>query len=120
MTQQDLRDELWDELPFARKHLIGRERVDDLITMSIESCPLDALNVIGQDSPEQDVVAQAWAGDVKRSFCLICGDEKTFGPLFWILISPLLQYILNRLIEWWFDRPSHRVVMTGWKRELTK
>ena len=63
---------------------------------------------------------QAWAGDVKRSYCLICGDEKTFGPLFWILISPILQHILTRLIEWWFDRPSHRVIMTGWKRELTQ
>lgn len=120
MTQQDLRDEIWGGMPFARKRLVGRERVDDLITMSIESSPLDLLQHVGRDSREQDVVVSEWSKSVKRSYCLICGDEATFGPLFWILVSPLLQYIIKRLIEWWFESASHRVIMAGWKRELTK
>ena len=117
MTQQELRDQLWRELPVLRRNILGRERVDDLITIAIEQFPEEYARH-GQSS--QDVVAMAWSQDVKRGYYLLYGEDVTFGPLFWILISPVIQYLLKRLLEWWFESSANRVKMAGWRRELTK
>lgn len=117
LTQNELRDEIWHSIPPLRRLIIGRERVDDIVTMSIENAPLEQIVAAGGD---QSVVLKVWEADVKRSYCLICGDEVTFGPLFWILIGPIVQLVLKKLLEWWFESHSHRVMLVGWKRELTK
>jgi hypothetical protein len=116
VNQQELRDQLWRELPVLRRNIIGREKVDDIITIAIEQCPLEFFQHISQGSNEQDVALAAWGQSVKRGY----GEEAQFGPLFWILVSPLIQYLLKRLLEWWFESRANRVKMAGWRRELTK
>lgn len=32
------------------------------------------------------------------------------------LISVLVNAIVRIVIEWWFQRPSHRILMEGWHR----
>lgn len=120
MTQRELRDQLWSELPVVRRNLIGREKVDDMITIAIEQCPLEFFQHVSQGSNEQDVALAAWGQSVKRGYGLLYGEEAQFGPLFWILVSPLIQYLLKRLLEWWFESRANRVKMAGWRRELTK
>jgi hypothetical protein len=119
MTQQELRDQLWSELPVLRRNLVGREKVDDVITIAIEQCPLEFFQHISQGSNEQGVVLAAWGQSVNRGYRLLYGEEAQFGPLFWILISPLIQYLLKRLLEWWFESRVNRVKMAGWQKELT-
>ena len=106
-SQEDLRESLWKSVPPARRLLVGRERIDDIITMAIENAPIEHINLVGSPGPEQDVVLKAWENDVKRCYCLVCGDEVTFGPLFWILIGPIVQIMLKKIIEWWFESHSH-------------
>lgn len=120
MTQQELRDRLWSELPVLRRNLLGREKVDDLITIAIEQCPLEYFQHISHGSNEQEVVAAAWGQNVKRGYGLLYGEDAKFGPLFWILITPLIQYLLKRLLDWWFESRANRVLLAGWKKELTK
>ena len=117
MTQHELRDEIWESIPAVRRLIVGRERIDDIVTMAIENAPLEQIMASGND---QSVVLAFWEADVKRCYCLICGDEVTFGPLFWILIGPIVQICLKKLLEWWFESHSHRVMLAGWKKELTK
>lgn len=116
-TQAELREEIWESLPSLRKHLIGRERIEDLITVAIEQSPCQFADCIAQGSPEEEVFLAAWGRDVKKAYCLKTGNDVQFGPLFWILVSPILQYILQRLLDWWFSASSHRVLMAGWHRE---
>lgn len=120
MTQQELREQLWQELPVLRRNIIGRERVNDIITIAIEQCPLEFIRHISDGSTEKDVVIAAWKQSVKRGYDLLYGEDVTFGPLFWILLSPVIQYLLKRLLEWWFDSHANRVRMAGWRRGLTK
>ena len=120
VTQDQLRDKLWLSVPPVRRLIIGRERIDDIITMSIENAPLDYIHLVQGEGVEQDVLLKAWEADVKRCYCAICGDEVTFGPLFWILIGPIVQLLLKKLLEWWFESHSHRVLMAGWKQEMTR
>lgn len=116
VTQHELREEIWMSVPPLRRLIIGRERVDDIITMAIENAPLEQIVAAGED---QSVVLKVWEADVKRCYCLVCGDEVTFGPLFWILIGPIVQLALKKLLEWWFASSANRVMLAGWKRELT-
>jgi hypothetical protein len=120
MTQQELRNEIWDSLPPVRRRVVGRERVDDLITMSIENYPIHLCQHIQSESPEGEVVLAVWSQSVKRGYCLIYGEDKTFGPLFWILIGPIVQIILKKLLDYWFSSGAGRVLLSGWKRDLTR
>ena len=36
------------------------------------------------------------------------------------LISVLLQALVKLVIEWWFARESHRVLMVGWAEQASK
>lgn len=119
-TQDELRERLWRSVPPVRRIVVGRERIDDIITMAIENAPLEYIHLVREPGEEQDVLLKSWESDVKRTYCLVCGDEVTFGPLFWILIGPIVQMLLKKLLEWWFESHSHRVLMAGWKQEMTR
>lgn len=119
MIQQELRDAIWDELPPLRKHILGRQRIDNVITLAIEQCPDDLFRHVEHNDGQQDVVLAAWKSAVKRRYCIAYeGDGVQFGPLFWIILSPLIQYVIKRLLEWWLESSSHRLLLAGWKREL--
>lgn len=115
MKQQDLRDLIWAELPFVRKHIVGRERYEDLFTIAVEQCPIEFCNHASNGSPESDVIVSAWEQSVKRGYCLVYGDEAQFGPMFWILIGPLVQIMLKKLLEWWFESEKNRKAMAYWR-----
>ena len=117
MTQQELRDEIWSSLPPLRKRMVGRDNVNQLISAAIEQAPSEFADCIAQGSPEEKVFLAAWGRDVKKAFCVKCGDDVQFGPMFWILIGPIMQIVLERLLNWWFEGSSHRVLMAGWRRE---
>lgn len=107
-------------VPPLRRRILGRERVNDIITMAIENAPIEYINHVVVEGDGQEVLLKSWEADVKRCYCLICGDEVTFGPLFWILIGPIVQLLLKKLLEWWFESSSHRVLLAGWKKEMTR
>jgi len=118
MSISELQELMWAELPFIRKNLVGRDRVDDLVLVAIEQFPLQYADHVAVGSAEADVFTMAWSGNVKRGYCLLYGEDYEFGPIFWLLISPILQILLKQLLEWWWAGPANRVLMAGWRREL--
>lgn len=120
MTFDEMRSEIWKELPLVRRNLIGRSRIDDLVAIAVEQAPLDLFRHVEKNQAGQEVVVAAWGQNVKRGYCLVREslDEKSFGPLFWIIIVPVLQVILARLLEWYLKTPRNAVLMRGWKRRL--
>jgi len=118
-SQQEIREEVWESLPPLRRRIIGRERIEDLITISMEHYPLELCPHILVGSDSEQIVLKAWESNVKRGYCLVYGDESKFGPLFWILIGPIVQLILKKLLDYWFSSRSNRVMLTAWRRQLT-
>lgn len=115
MTIEDLQDRIWDELPLLRRSLVGRDRVDDLVLVAVEQSPIEFISHLEPESPECAVVSAAWGQSVKRGYCLLYPE---MGPIFWLLISPVLQVILRRLLEWWWESSKNRILLAGWKRRL--
>lgn len=117
----ELADDIWRDLPFFRRQLLGRERVKDMVLIAVEQCPLDLCGHVQPGSTESDVLVAAWSQDVKRSYCLLyTGDEAKFGPLFWILLSPVLHYVIQKILDWYFESRSNRALLRRWKKELTQ
>jgi hypothetical protein len=111
MTIEDFQEKIWHELPFVRRNLVGRDRVDDLIWVAIENCPVEFMGHVDPHSNEQAVVSKAWEQSTKRGYCLLYGN-----PIIWILLSPILQSLIKRLWDWWFSSPQNRILIAGWKR----
>lgn len=40
--------------------------------------------------------------------------ERYSGVLATFVLSVLVNALVRLVIEWWFDRPAHRVLMQGW------
>jgi len=118
MTIRDMQDRMWAELPLVRRHLLGRSRVNDLVSIAIEQAPTELFRHVSNNASSQEIVLVAWGQNVKRGYCLLRGstDEKSFGPLFWILIGPLLQIMLKKLLDWFFSSPKNAASMNAWKR----
>lgn len=115
MTISELQDRIWDDLPFLRKNLVGRDRVDDLVLVAVEQSPIEFMGHVEPKSRECDVVSAAWGQSVKRGYCLLYPE---MGPIFWLLIGPVLQAVIARLLEWWWESSNHRILLAGWKRRL--
>lgn len=120
MNRQEFQDMLWSELPAIRKRLVGKKRAERLAKIAIEQCPVEILQHVQEGGKQREVLLAAWRANVKKRYCVEHGEDAvTFGPLFWILISPVLQYIVKRILEWWFESRSHRVILAGWQKEMT-
>jgi|688.fasta_scaffold1835472_2 hypothetical protein len=121
MTIRELQESIWRELPAIRRQLIGRERINDLIAVSIEQSPVELFRHVTRSNHSQEIVLAAWGQSVKRGYCLMheSTDEKQFGPIFWLLIGPMLQILLSKLLDWYFRSPKNAGLMRGWKRNMT-
>jgi hypothetical protein len=121
VTFRDLQDEMWKSLPPLRRNLVGRERIDELVVIAIDQCPIQFVEHVSRGSCEQSVVLSAWSQSVKRAQFLRHGEQNVqFGPLFWILVGPLLQILLQKLLDWWFASAKNRVLMVGWQRSMNR
>lgn len=116
---KSLQDSIWRELPIVRRNLVGRDRVNDLMAMAIEQAPVDLFRHVSGNKTSQGIVVAAWGANVKRGYCLMreSTDEKQFGPIFWILIGPILQAMLQKLLDWYFRSPRNMALMKRWRND---
>ena len=121
MTRDDLRELVWQGMPLLRGRLVGRARIDRITDLVIDRAPLEVLPYIREGTQEEEVVKRAWQGVVKTRYCTEYGEDVIqFGPLFWIVMSPLIQYAIAAILKWWLESRSHRVLIVGWRKEGLK
>jgi len=120
MTFEELKDQMWRELPVLRRNMVGKRRIDELVEIAIDQCPIQFVEHVSRGGDESEVILSAWRQAVKRGHCLLHGEHNVqFGPLFWVLVGPLLQILLKKLLDWWFESARNRVLMVGWQRSMT-
>ena len=99
---------VWSSLSPIRKRIVGRERVNDLIAITIEQSPVRLLHHVVSGSTGEQVVVDEWHTGVRRMYCLL---DSQFGPIFWLLL-------------WAFSRKYRRqlryVPFTRWPSRPTR
>lgn len=113
----DLQDEIWSELPYIRKRILGRERVNDIIHIAIEQAPTELFAYVSKGGDQEEIVKKTWSMAVKRSYSAVYGakDDVAFGPLFWIIVAPIVAYIITRILDHWFKDPKQVI---AWQKGL--
>lgn len=118
MNRVGLHDMVWRSLPVLRRNLVGRERMNRVVDLCIDRAPLEVLPLVQDRPSEREVVATVWKSAVKGLYCRKYGEDAIqFGPLFWIVISPLIQFAIAKIIEWFWQSASNRVLLAGWRKE---
>jgi len=118
MTLSGLQDTIWQRLPL-RKRIVGREVVNDLVQLAVESWPVDLMNHAADDT-ERAVVCLEIERSVKRLY-MACSttDAITVGILWTFVLQALVSMIVERILAWWLERRANRALLVAWKHELT-
>lgn len=118
MTLDDLREEAWKALPPIRKRLVGRETVNELVTIAVHNWEGDYLAACA-DNAQRQVYVSALLQAVKRAHQPVSGHEpQEYGFIWVFLLSAVASALIQWLVKWWLDRNFNRECMAQWKREL--
>ena len=114
MTHSDIRDYVYARLPL-RKHLLPRERVDELVDQAIANWPCEVLSQCRGDDDDYAQVMHANIGSLRRRI-----RAKDYGFLWTILLSALASAVIDLLLKWWLERRANRVLMLVWRQEAMR
>lgn len=118
MTLDDLRDEVWQSMPPVRKRLVGRETVNELVTIAVYNWEGDYLAACA-DNAQRQVYVSALLQAVKRAHQPVSGYEtQEYGFIWMFLLSAVASAVIQYLVKWWLDRNLNRECMAQWKREM--
>jgi hypothetical protein len=107
-----MQNEIWNALPLV-KYLLGRKKINALIDSAIESAPFAVLEILRKNPSYEESTRSKWVAMTRE----LHAKDSTFGPLFWLLVLPLLQVLIRKLIEWWLSDRENRISMTAWHGE---
>lgn len=110
MTQDRLVDYVWSQLG-PRKYLAGRERVAELVEMSVSSWPAEVLGECRTDE-ELTTVVDASTNSLRRR---IRGRE--YGSILTLLLISLASAVVQVLVKWWLESRVNRVMMLVMRQE---
>lgn len=118
MTLADLQEHVWRRMPL-RKHIAGRQAVDDITALIVENWQGEYMGAAADDA-ERAVVSRAIAAAVKRSHQWQSGKDANEYGFFWALIlQAVVSAAIQLVLKWWLERRSHRAMLTVWQHELT-
>ena len=107
-----LREKMWGKCPLV-KHLLGRKKIYVLIDSAIAVSNLSVLEIARKSPTCVDLACSKWVIATREYHA----KDATFGPLFWLLVLPLLQVLIRRMLEWWLDNREHRESFAKWKNK---
>lgn len=114
-TIQQFQKYVWDGLP-ARREVVGREMVDDIVLLSIQLWPVEHLSQSDPNSQEQVVILAALAADVRRILELIYGEER-FRGYRTLGVGPTIMRVIELVYGWWHRRKDNRAKVNTWRRK---
>lgn len=120
MTFAELRDNVWASLPPIRKRIVGRETVDDFTTLAVQNWEGEYLNAC-QDNQQRSVYVSSLLGHMKRLHQAASPYEaQEYGFIWAFILQAIAVSVVQYLVKWWLERNVNRVLLAGWKQELTK
>jgi hypothetical protein len=113
MKRDDLKAEIWNAAPF-HKRVVGLRKFNELVDAAIGTAPVYQLWTSSSVLPESDQGAAIrfwWTEEFKKKHAV------TFGPLGWIIVGSIVNFIIVKLLEWATRSHAHAVMLAGWNAE---
>jgi hypothetical protein len=120
MTLDNLKAACWACMPPMRKRLVGRDVVGDFVQLAVENWEPDYLAACW-DNDQRKVYASTLMGHMKRCHQATSPyDAQQYGFIWAFVLQAVAAAVIQWLVTWWLERNANRVLMAGWKQELTK
>lgn len=114
MPAEELCEYVRTRLPL-RARLVGKERLNDLVLMTVTEWPSDALFGARRGSADEEKIVDETATRVARTYEAVRGGEKQYGFFWTLVLSAVVSAIVQHVLEWWLSRSANRVKMAGWQ-----
>jgi len=117
MTPADLKLWVWRHLGL-RRHLVGRQVVDDFTELAIQNWEPENLNHC-RDDEQRSIVCESLLRSVKRGYQVVSGKEAHEYGIFWaIVLQAVASLVVQLVLRWWLESRMNRVRMLIWQQEL--
>ena len=112
-TPEDLAEYVRHRLPL-RARMIGRKRIEDIVSTTIYEWPALSLSIAG--GPEHtDAVFDALESQVLASYQNRYGDDDRYGfAIMTIILVAAITAIVQVLVKWWLEKKLHQDQMKSW------
>lgn len=109
-----LQKDIWDALP-RKKHMAGREKVNDVIDLVVQEWPEDEFAQADRDSKIGICLKLNKA--VKRQMTFLYAADEEFESLWIIVLNLLVSAIIRLVLEWWLNNKRNRATMRRWRKK---
>jgi hypothetical protein len=106
-----LQEKMWGKCPLV-KYLLGRKKINALIDSAIAVAPVAQFEIARKSPACVELTCSKWVIATREHHA----KDATFGPLFWLLVLPLLQVLIRRMLDWWIDSRDNRESFAEWKK----
>lgn len=113
MKRDELAEAIWSEAPIA-KRVIGRERFGRAFDAAVETAPIYQICYGSSIAAGYDIKAHTrtnWRRRVEEH------RNCQFGPLTWIVVGSVINFLIFRLLEWATQNRANAVMLAGWSAE---
>lgn len=119
MTIGDLQLWVWRHLGL-RRHLVGRQVVDDFVELAILHWEPETLNHCVDDT-QRAIVCENVLRSVKRGYQVVSGKDPQEYGIFWaIVLQAVASLVVQLVLRWWLESRMNRVRALVWQTELTR
>jgi hypothetical protein len=119
VTIDELKLHVWRHLGL-RRHLAGRQVVDDFVELAIQHWEPEPLSHCVDDQ-QRAIVCDSVLRSVKRGYQVVSGKEPHEYGIFWaIVLQAVASLVVQLILRWWLERRMNRVRMMVWQQELTR
>ena len=114
LTFKDLQDHVWLNLPYVRRHLVGRQKVNDLVDIVMIEWPETSLSCSASDDTAERQSMRTLHQSVNRQITLLYGDTK-YGFATAVIVLIVLWYVLWIVLAWWRLSRKNQHLMSEWR-----
>lgn len=114
LTFKDLQDHVWLNLPYVRRHLVGRLKVNDLVDIVMIEWPETSLSCSASDDTAERQSMRTLHQSVNRQITLLYGNSK-YGFATSVIVLMVLWYVLWIVLAWWRLSRKNQHLMSEWR-----
>ena len=114
LTFKDLQDHVWLSLPYVRRHLVGRQKINDLVDIVMIEWPETSLSCSSSDDTAERQSMRTLHQSVNRQITLLYGDTK-YGFATSVIVLMVLWYVLWIVLAWWRLSRKNQHLMSEWR-----